>query len=323
MIPEINGDFFQQLRSFYYVATLENVSQAAASLNRTQAAISCQLQNLERELDAVLFLRIKNRMVLTDEGKKLLEWALKVFEVVTGIQEDVSSSSPTHSGTLRIVSSRPTFRSPSFTKAVYAFHEKWPNASLVLNSGYPLRLCQDVLSGKADFGIGGICRTVKEVDFIPLFSSPIVLVAKKGHGYELDARPTKEQLAKIPYLAFSQNTLTNPEFISFLPPEIDTIMPTKAFISCSNFNIILSYIMQGFGVSMVDMWSVTSLNQLPGILKGVDIYRVDHLVPALPYGIVKRRKSELPRMSKFFIEAFREKIQDLDLEQSLEQICIH
>ena len=89
MIPEITGDFLQQLRGFYYVATSGSVSDAANQMNRTQSAVTYQIQLLEKELGIILFLRLKNKMVLTEEGKHLLTWALRIFDTISGMQEEL------------------------------------------------------------------------------------------------------------------------------------------------------------------------------------------------------------------------------------------
>ena len=77
MIPELNGDFLQWLRGFYYVAKTGSVRRAAELMHRNPSTISYQLRSLETELNTVLFDRYKKSLQITPEGKKLLGTQLK------------------------------------------------------------------------------------------------------------------------------------------------------------------------------------------------------------------------------------------------------
>ena len=66
------------LRSFVAVAESRNLTQAAAGLGRTQSAISVQIKKLEMRLACKLFERKASGMVLTEEGRTLLEPARAV-----------------------------------------------------------------------------------------------------------------------------------------------------------------------------------------------------------------------------------------------------
>ena len=59
MIEELNGDFLQWLRGFYYVAQTGSIRRAAQMMNRNPSTISYQLRSLEEELNTVLFDRYK------------------------------------------------------------------------------------------------------------------------------------------------------------------------------------------------------------------------------------------------------------------------
>ena len=56
------------LKYFLTVAREGNITRAAELLHITQPTLSRQLMQLEDELGAVLFIRGKRKMVLTEEG---------------------------------------------------------------------------------------------------------------------------------------------------------------------------------------------------------------------------------------------------------------
>ena len=79
MIEELNGDFLQWLRGFYYVAQTGSIRRAAQMMNRNPSTISYQLRSLEEELNTVLFDRYKKSLRITPEGKKLFEWTCLLY----------------------------------------------------------------------------------------------------------------------------------------------------------------------------------------------------------------------------------------------------
>lgn len=69
-----------QLRQFKAIAELGTMTQAAHELHVSQPTLSAMLKKLERELGLALFLREKNRLVLTEAGQILLKHASIILE---------------------------------------------------------------------------------------------------------------------------------------------------------------------------------------------------------------------------------------------------
>ena len=72
MIPELSGDFLQWLRCCY-IAKSGSVRKAAEILDKTPSIISYQLKCLENDLGTVLFDRYKKCLIITGDGKRLLD----------------------------------------------------------------------------------------------------------------------------------------------------------------------------------------------------------------------------------------------------------
>ncbi len=75
---------FNKLKNFMIIAEAESVSDAARKLNRTQSAISQQLQALEAELGLRLLERRGGQMHLTREGKQIYERLRPQFDQMEG-----------------------------------------------------------------------------------------------------------------------------------------------------------------------------------------------------------------------------------------------
>ena len=68
-----------QLECFRAVARRRHFAKAAASLARTQPALSVQIQRLEAELGVTLFDRTGKQVLLTPAGEILLPYAERVL----------------------------------------------------------------------------------------------------------------------------------------------------------------------------------------------------------------------------------------------------
>ena len=61
--------------TFLKVAEYLNFTKAAEALYMTQPAVSQQIKQLEEEVDAKVFIRNKNGLILTQQGEIVLKYA--------------------------------------------------------------------------------------------------------------------------------------------------------------------------------------------------------------------------------------------------------
>ena len=64
-----------KLRTFQVVAATRNFTRAAAELGYSQSSVTTHIQALERELGAELFDRSSRAVILTEAGRRTLEYA--------------------------------------------------------------------------------------------------------------------------------------------------------------------------------------------------------------------------------------------------------
>ena len=70
-----------QLKSFIAIAETGTFSQAAATVNRTQSAISLQIQKLEEQVGCALFFRTSRKVSLTPQGEIFLGYAKRIMQL--------------------------------------------------------------------------------------------------------------------------------------------------------------------------------------------------------------------------------------------------
>jgi LysR family transcriptional regulator, regulator of abg operon len=91
-----------QLYAFLALAAGGSLSKAAASLNRTTAAISKSIRELESDFDVQLFERTPHGMSLSAGGRAFLPRAQSVVAEITRAHEELGALRGHHAGRIRI-----------------------------------------------------------------------------------------------------------------------------------------------------------------------------------------------------------------------------
>ncbi len=82
----------RHLKTFRTVAQLLSFKQAAQHLHYAQSSISAQIQALEEELDVQLFDRLGRRILLTEAGSSLLNYAEKILDLADETRSEVAAA---------------------------------------------------------------------------------------------------------------------------------------------------------------------------------------------------------------------------------------
>ena len=90
----------RHIRYFLAVAEEMNFTRAAERLHIAQPPLSRQIQELEAELDAKLFIRKPHALQLTEEGVLFRQYAQQILELVKKSSEDIREMEHGLQGTL-------------------------------------------------------------------------------------------------------------------------------------------------------------------------------------------------------------------------------
>jgi LysR family transcriptional regulator, transcriptional activator of nhaA len=92
---------YNQLYYFYKIASLGSISQASKTLLISSPALSMQLKELEESLGTPLFIRSGKKLILTDAGSIVFEYASDIFKLGYELRDTIGDRS-NHPGRLRI-----------------------------------------------------------------------------------------------------------------------------------------------------------------------------------------------------------------------------
>ena len=71
---------WDKLKSFNEVALCKSISKASIKLNISQSSLSRQIQDLESDLNTLLFIRHQKGVILTEQGENLLNAVNKISD---------------------------------------------------------------------------------------------------------------------------------------------------------------------------------------------------------------------------------------------------
>ncbi len=136
------------LRTFHIVAQRESFNKAARDLGVTQPAVTQQVRRLERAVGVTLFHRSGRRMVLTEAGQLLEDFAGRIFQLLDAARDALESASALETGHLKVGASR-TAGAYYVADLLDRFKKHYPGVKVSLSIGNsPM-----ILSGIMDFSL--------------------------------------------------------------------------------------------------------------------------------------------------------------------------
>jgi LysR family transcriptional activator of dmlA len=100
-----NPPDLRDLRVFVETARRASFARAADALGASAAYVTKRVQVLEHDLGVKLLHRSTRKVVVTEEGERIYQWAQQILDAVDGMVAEVDSSRAEPRGTLRISSS--------------------------------------------------------------------------------------------------------------------------------------------------------------------------------------------------------------------------
>ncbi len=172
------------LRVFSAVAELASMNAAAARLGESTPTISRKIDELERVLGATLFNRSTRGVELTDTGRAILKFALKMSEAADHVQLEAAARSSQAEGSVTVITGDglgPYWIAPRLSE----FHAAHPNVRvrLFVEEIPPELLDTDdaVISIQSSLPAGGdIIAHRLGVQHYMAFASPAYLVEHKA-----------------------------------------------------------------------------------------------------------------------------------------------
>ncbi len=188
---------FRQLKTFRTVATLLSFNRAAEALNYAQSTISAQIKALEEDLDVKLFDRLGKRVILTEAGERLSEYARKMLDIEAETLADVKGRTQSQGSlTIRV----PQSVGNNYLPEVLAeYRRRFPGVSLSFHTCAFHSLEHELQTGVTDLAFL-LAESINSANLEaePLSFERLLMVSNVGHPLAKKSKVSIEELAGEP-----------------------------------------------------------------------------------------------------------------------------
>jgi DNA-binding transcriptional LysR family regulator len=166
------------LRVFRAVARTGGITHAAKQLNRVQSNVTTRIQKLEEKLGVSLFLREGKKLQLSPAGRTLLVYADEMLALAERAREAIHATKP--SGTLRLGTMEST-AAARLPLPLSAYHERYPDVAIELQTGSPREQIAQVLAGELDAALVAEPVCDGRLETLPVFDEELVIIGSIRH----------------------------------------------------------------------------------------------------------------------------------------------
>jgi len=177
----------QQLNHFVLVAEEKGFRSAASRANRSQAAISSSIKELEISLGQPLF-EHGNKARLTPYGQACLPRVQRFLNQADRLETDLTAMARGENGRVR-VASIPSVASCLLPDVLAAFTAQYPDVELELEDDTAEHIEARLLRGEVDIALGNQVKVSDQVHFVPLRRDPVGLACSAEHPLAQPGQP--------------------------------------------------------------------------------------------------------------------------------------
>jgi DNA-binding transcriptional LysR family regulator len=285
---------FDQLRLFIDLVREQSFTKAAERNFVTQPAVSLSIQKLEDELGTKLLERTTRKVLVTEEGRILYDYAKEILEKAQEVKFVLQERQDRVVGSIRLatVHSVGLYELPAPLKE---YIRRYPEVNIHVEYKLSDQVYHALLDGGADLGLVAYPEPRSGVTAIPFFEDELVVICNSEHP--LAARESLQL-----------RDLDGNRFVGF-EAEIPTRKATDALMQqhgvhvdlrmeCDNIEILKKMVEVGLGISLVPHLSVCE-EARNGALRVLHI--TDHVVRR-PLALIHRKGKTLSRPQRAFVD---------------------
>ena len=230
-----------ELRIFKAVAEQGGILRAASTLNRVQSNVTTRVKRLEARLGTRLFNREGRRLVLSAEGRILLDYAERLLKLSSEAQAAVKGRAP--HGVLKIGALEST-AATRLPQVLARFHKAHPAVRLELATGTTAALAARVMRGELDAAFIAEPFTARNLEAEPAFTEELVLITPKSHPRVTTPRDLRDSTI----LAFASGCAYRRRLESWLGR---SSMVAERVMEYGSYHAIVACAAAGSGIAVV------------------------------------------------------------------------
>jgi DNA-binding transcriptional LysR family regulator len=281
------------LRSLLAVADAGTITDGADQLGVSQSALSRRLQQLEADLGAVLLVRGRHGVELTEMGRHTVEEGRGIVARYDRLRQDISDNLGLKRGQVR-VGGGATVTSYVLPPRIAEFQSRYPGIHFYVKEAGSGEIAAGVTDGDLELGVVTMPVPSRDLDISALVIDEIVLVARSDHPLA-KRRVTAADLEGQPFVAFEPGTAVRriiDDALLAAGVQVDVVMELRSIPS------ILRMVATTGSLAFVSRVSLTGESDLRAVaVRGLTISRT--------LGLATRRGIPLSAPAERFAELLR------------------
>lgn len=238
---------FNQLKAFYFAVKYGNYSAAAEALYITQPAVTKQVQQLEATYGIKFLNRFGKKIVLTDAGEVLYDFADKIFQMENQAEESLRDFQQRKSGRLRIHASE-SFGAYYLPFIINIFRKKYPNIHISVNIFPNQEVIENTMKLENDLGFISYPFEHKKLVVKDVLEDRLVLIAPLSHPFTRMKLVDPPKLDGQPIIMHEKGSATRRIVDTFIKRNNLSVFIA---LELSNNEAIKRAVEQGLGLSLI------------------------------------------------------------------------
>lgn len=280
------------------MAATKSVSRAAHLNDISQSAASQHLQELERELDAVLLDRSTRPLTITDAGRIYLEFCRDVLRRREAFDAELGRFKQETGGVVRVASIYSIGLS-EMSELEREFARRRPAARLDVQYLRPEKVYDAVAADSADIGLVSYPESTREVTVIPWRQEEMAVAASPYHPVASLESVSASDLSGVEFIGFDDDLPIQQAIERFFAEHDARLNVTLHF---DNLQMIKEAVEHRLGISIMPvrlMQAEMAQGRLRAVpLAGRTLYR--------PLGIIHRKRKKFNSAGQAFLDLLQE-----------------
>lgn len=286
-----------QLKTIQAIARKGSFKRAADSLYISQPAISLQVQNLEKQLNIVLFERCNKKATLTEAGNLILYYGRRILALCEETCRALEDLQNLRGGTLTIGASQTT-GTYLMPRLIGLFRQCYPQVAVKLQVHSTRLISWHVANGLVDLAVvgGEVPNELQEVLQITSYAEDeLALILPKTHPFSKLPNVQKEDLYKLRFITLDTQSTIRKVIDKILNQNDIDSSRFKIEMELNSIEAIKNAVQSGLGAAFVSVSAIAKELEL-GLLHCAKIENI--LIKRMLYIIVNpnRYKSKATEM---------------------------
>lgn len=245
----------RRLQVFHSVARLMSFTKAAEALHMTQPAVTFQVRQLEEQFNTRLFDRGRNCIDLTDAGKRVFEYADRIFALYAEMERGVRELTGDISGSLTIGAST-TIAEYMLPTLLGDFKKRYPEIAIHLKVSNSEGIVSLVERNAIDLGVVEAPVANRNLAVEPCKQDELVAIVPPDHDLAPLGPVACRRVLDYPFICREEGSGTREVINDYLDGMFGGAGVLKVAMELGSPEAIKGAVEAGMGVSIVSKATV-------------------------------------------------------------------